>query len=328
MKEVRIAGVCERDMDLLFLEEFQSSEAFQHWFMHTALPAQANFGACVSAQRSVKDETGETDLELQFVASDGARIVVLVENKVGSPKQPQQAERYEQRGRQKIVRGDASVYHTVIVAPERYFRATSKGFGGRVTYEQVLSWFQSAPHLGARRDYKLALIRSAIEKGTLGWQVVEDAPNTSFWQSYFELTLVPPFLELNMGKPGAKPSRSGFIRFRPPSLPPGTKLVHKTTQARVDLQFSGMGDRVNELRALFGDQLEKGMDIDRAAASGVIRILTPPLNRQTPFEAQRESALVGLQAALALLHWFQKHRKRWEDRVAAQGPAITATARS
>ena len=41
---VSIAGVSERDIDLLLLEEFHSSAAFQVWFVSQVLGASADLG--------------------------------------------------------------------------------------------------------------------------------------------------------------------------------------------------------------------------------------------------------------------------------------------
>lgn len=46
---VEIAGVSERDMDLLLLEEFQSSQGFQQWFIRQVLGKDARLGELISA---------------------------------------------------------------------------------------------------------------------------------------------------------------------------------------------------------------------------------------------------------------------------------------
>lgn len=87
-----------------------------------------------------------------------------------------QAERYRLRGDAYITRKECSAYYTVLVAPERYLGASANmnGFDHRLTYEQLRMWFESAESLGARRTYKIALLNSAIEKGTFGYPPEEE----------------------------------------------------------------------------------------------------------------------------------------------------------
>ncbi len=64
--DLNISGVSERDVDLLLLEEFLSSLAFQEWFVAQALGPDVRLGRLVEAKRSVTDSTGESDLEVAF----------------------------------------------------------------------------------------------------------------------------------------------------------------------------------------------------------------------------------------------------------------------
>jgi len=81
---ISIAGVSERDIDLLLLEEFLSSPDFSDWFVMKALGDSVNLGRCMEARRSVSDGSGESDLEISFVQEDGVRTRLLIENKVNA----------------------------------------------------------------------------------------------------------------------------------------------------------------------------------------------------------------------------------------------------
>ena len=312
---IAIAGVSERDIDLLLLEEFQSSPSFQDWFVAEALGPSVRLGRCIAAERSVYHSAGESDLEVTFLDSEDKKTRLMIENKVGAGLQQLQAQRYQDRGQQYIAGGDCVGFYTVIVAPARYFGTSegAKGFGSRVTYEQVLSWFQNAAELGDRRNYKTKLLQSAIQKGTLGWQPEEDKPNTRFWQGYWRIaTERAP--ELEMWKPAeGKPSRSGFIGFHPrhPPLPNGIKLYHKFNHGHVDLQLAGMGRRVNEVNSILGQYLEPGMTVESAAMSAAIRVLVPKLTSSLPVEEQISNVYVGIEAAKQLYAWFQMHQGAW-----------------
>ena len=309
---ISIAGVSERDIDLLLLEEFLSSPDFSDWFVKQALGDSVNLGRCMEARRSVSDGSGESDLEISLEQEDGVRTRLLIENKVNAGLQPTQAERYHKRGKSSKARNLCSSYHTVIVAPARYFgeSESTKGFGSRVTYETILDWFSNALNLGERRHYKLTLLRSAIEKGTLGYQPVEDAPVTAFWHAYWQVACeYAPRLE--MREPDSKPSGASFIYFRPAELGRAFEICHKFTKGRVDLHLKGMGTRMNEVKDVLGSFLEEGMSLKQAAQSAAIRLQVPVLEPTLSVEEQLSDIKLALDAAGRLLDWILAHRNVW-----------------
>lgn len=321
-KSIAIAGVAERDIDLLLLEEFQSSPPFQEWFVSLALGPSRKLGRCVAAKRSVMHSIGESDLEVTFLDSTGAVTRLMIENKVNAGLQPMQAERYRERGTRYVALGECAAFHTIIIAPARYFGGAenTKGFSSQITYEQLLAWFQKAPELGDRRNYKLALLNSAIEKGILGYQMEEDAPNSRFWTAYWEIasTRAPEF---EMRKPKPKPSRSGFIGFHP-ALPPDVKLFHKFNFGYVDLQLAGKGARINEVSAVFGMPLPNGMTVESAAKSAAIRRKVPKLRSSIGFEEQLADIHAGIDAAKQMLAWFRSHEDAWVSYTSTTGQIL------
>lgn len=313
-----ISGVSERDIDLLLLEEFLSSETFQHWFAQQ-ITENAELVRLRQARRSVTQSTGESDLEIGFVRSDGTEWRVLIENKVTAGFQPQQAERYQARARNYLTQGLCSAVTTVLVAPERYFGGSKapKRFDAQVTYEAIREWFEQQLGLGARRHYKMKLLSSAIEKGTMGYQAVEDRPVTDFWHAYWRLMQdIAP--ELEMREPPAKPAGAGFVSFRPHALPRGVKICHKLPHGHVDLEFSGMADNLATLKTQFGTYLEPDMRLSRASKSGAIRIRVPVVSTGAGFAEQEKSVAEGQQAAKRLLAWFSQHRHSWASPVPSE----------
>ena len=237
-----VAGVVERDIDLLLLEEFLSSELFSRWFIQNALhpPGRSNdLGQVRRAGRSVTQSMGESDLEIVFEAADGSRTYLLIENKVNAVFQPAQAERYHLRGRTYIERGDCTAVYTVLIAPERYFGSsnTCQGFDGRLSYEALHDWFLDQHGMGPRRIYKAGILAAAIEKAHYGYQAEADAPVTTFWRAYWELAVTEaPGLQMDMPPP--KPAGAGFVRFRPAGIAAPVSLIHKLPRGCVDLQVT------------------------------------------------------------------------------------------
>ena len=302
---VRIPDVCERDIDLLLLEEFVASADFLSWFlMRIGVEKTAVLS---EAHRSVKTVNGESDVELTLQASNST-IKILIENKVDASFQPNQPQRYADRANAYRTSGKCEEITTVVMAPEVYFgsEASNFGFDAKVTYEAALGWFESAELLGPRREYKLALLRGAIERGRLGWKLIPHPAVGAFWQAYWRLAdQIAPQLAMPVPKVEI-PADSHFIRFRPAILPPNVSLWHKVAYGHVDLQFSGMGDRLIEIEQLYRPSLLPSMRIEKAAKSAVIRVLIAPIDMTTAtFPNCEAEARKGIETAAELLDWYR-----------------------
>ncbi len=304
VSSVSISGVCERDIDLLLLEEFIASFEFLQWFIDQVTKSAVEVKRLLDAQRSVTQSNGESDLEVLLQNANGHQVCVLIENKINAGLQPQQAERYQQRGENYLAQEKCANFYTVIVAPERYFGSDTnlKGFAAKVTYEQIRAWF-SNQDMGDRRRYKELLLESAIGKGITGYQPITDPVVTDFWRQYWELAreYAP---ELKMREPGAKPAGSNFIEFRQTGLPGDIVVVHKLPSGCVDLQFCGMAEQLSELKNRFGNNVDVDMSFTKAKKSGCIRLYVPSINVARDFVQQKNSILQGVNAARRLLKLY------------------------
>jgi hypothetical protein len=157
--------------------------------------------------------------------------------------------------------------------------------------------------MGSRKEYKLALLRGAIDRGRLGWKVVPDKRVTEFWHDYWRLAEgIAPQLAMPVPK-SEIPANSHFVRFRPATLSAGVSLWHG--YGYVDLQFSDMGDKLAEMERLCRAHLLPSMRIERAAKSAVIRVRVDPVDMTTADFASCEGAVRrGIETALALLKWY------------------------
>jgi hypothetical protein len=297
---ITIPYVAERDIDLLLLEEFTSSPAFCQWF---AAHVDIATGDLIEARHSATTPNGETDIHLVFSTKEGL-LALLIENKIDAAFQPNQQERYAERAEAFLEAGDYDDVVTVIVAPEGYFGDEHERyeFDARFTYESIMAWFEDAAHLGPRRDYKLALLETAIERGQTGWTLVPDERVTAFWHDYYAAARISA-PELAMPVPNAQiPSTSSFIRFNPSELPKGVSLIHKVVHGNVDLQFSGMAEQLDEVHRRYGDYLTPVMTIMDAGKSAVIRVAVPPINMTTtPVAECREVVEEAIHTAQTLL---------------------------
>jgi hypothetical protein len=301
---ISVAGICERDIDLLLLEEFHSSQSFQSWFLSRVIGKTVIHQRFLAASYSVRQTLGESDLEAWFRDEDQGQICVLVENKINADPQPEQANRYKKRALAYLTRHQASSAYTAIVAPRIYLDGRSaRGFDADLSYEDLREWFSAAESLGTRRQYKIALLTLAMEKGRIGYLSVEDRAVSEFWYQYWTCAneSAP---ELQMDRPSPKLAGSGFVYFRPQGLPAGVKLVHKLADGFIDVQFAGMGDRIIDLHRLYDTCMPAAARIERAYKSAVIRVDVPRLNANLVFQEQSEAVSACLVSARRLLSWF------------------------
>lgn len=303
---VHVPDVCERDIDLLLLEEFVASADFRSWFL-TKIGADTS-AELVDARRSVKTVNGESDLEITLQGPAGA-VKVVIENKVDAAFQPNQPQRYIERAAEYKRSGKYQEVVTVIMAPDVYFGAAEDNyeFDARVTYENVLNWFSAPERAGPRTDYKLTVLRAAIDRGRSGWQLIPHPNVGEFWRSYWQLA---ERIARKLAMPVPKreiPAGSHFIVFRPAHLPASVKLKHKVAYGHVDLEFRDMGARLAELERLYGAALPPGARIERAANSAVVRLLVDPIDMtKADFSASEAVIRKGIEAAALLLDWYTK----------------------
>ena len=66
MLDIQISGVCERDIDLLLLEELSSSREFLDWFI-LQIEDSRIVEKLKSVKRSVTTTSGESDIEISFI---------------------------------------------------------------------------------------------------------------------------------------------------------------------------------------------------------------------------------------------------------------------
>jgi len=311
--QVAISGVCERDIDLLLLEEFLSATGFGEWFAQETKLPQLDGLHVETAGRSVTTSFGESDLEVMFYGPDGTKVMLLIENKISAGFQPSQAARYRQRGENYVSRRMIDEFHTILVAPFDYFEGNFKGFDARVDYEEILHWYETNPTLGLRHKYKVSLMNSALERARIGYQLKEDSVITDFWTSYWKLVeTMDPNLRLPPRKADkGRPAGSNFVWFVDPTLPKDVNLLHKMVHGHFDLQFPRKGSQVKELGDAFATVLTPLMEVTKAAGSAAIRIRVPALQTAEPFRQQHQEAKTALYQGLQLRDWFLDHIELW-----------------
>jgi hypothetical protein len=298
-----IEAVSERDIDLLLLEEFTVNAGFRAWFVETAVDKLSG-ASFIGAFHSISDaRLGESDIVLGFDHADTKRCAVLLENKIDAAFQPDQAERYHRRGEEGVRQGTWTEFITCIVAPQAFLKNQSgaEEFDTSVSYERLVEWFDQQREEVERNCYRAAVLRYAAEK-TRRKAIGKAVPEvTAFWAGYWQLAC-NEFPELQMPRPGGKGPGADWPDFRGNGLPPGTHILHKLADGKVDLELSGMADLEDEVRRTATQFLPDDASIEVTGKSLAVRLMVPPLDRWQLFDAQIDAARSGLAAVKRLVN--------------------------
>jgi len=277
--------ITERDMDMLFLEEFACSGEFLKIFTE-----KIGIGdACVRTLYSSKTDVqlGESDITV-VIEAEGIKQALLVEDKIDAIAMPDQAGRYFRRGEKGIRDGEYEKYHVFIIAPQKYLDLNSEAqkYQYQITYERILDYFE---HLDdSRSGFKTQQIKQAIEKQKHGYQVEKDDAVTEFWNKYddYQKTNYPdlkPYF-----KRGDKGSNAAWPRFN--TVIDGLYMYHKTNSGYVDLTFDRCADKTIPISEMveecIGDYQQEGFSIHKTGKSAALRLCVPVLDMQKQFEEQ------------------------------------------
>jgi len=288
-----IANVCERDIDLLLVEEFHISDDFVDWFCGEIGLTGVSFDG---AWHSLSDTDGETDILLR-VAVDGHRIGILIENKVGAPEQELQAERYHLRGSKAQKQGKLDSYVTVMCAPSGYLAGLSpeSAYQRCVSYESIAEWY--CRQAGRRASWRHRVMLNAIDHGRRGYTMTVNTTVTSFHLAYWE-HLQKWHPRIKMARPKNRGGKSTWIILKGHDFPKGVHLHHKLDQRTMELGFdSQMVEDIAARNSAWPNDLillQKGR-------TATIAINIPHIDVNLGFEAQLPAVEDALKAAYRLI---------------------------
>ena len=290
----KILYTSERDIDLLLLEEINVNAEFSNWLYQESRGCSTTETKCVGAWHSVTHpQLGESDLVVKY--DDDS--VILIENKIDAPAQPEQAARYKMRGERGIEETLWSEFVTIIIAPERYLENNpeAKSYDSHISYEKIRNWFKDEK--SKRAIYRAQILNEAIEQNRRGYSPVADDRVTRFWLSYWEMAR-NQFPVLEMTQPGNKPANSDWPYFRPKVLGDKLEIVHKMAQGKVDLQIRDAAEKLDQIREFVDDPT---LEVVATGKSGSVRMVTAPVDRFGSFEAQKNEIVRALESAEKLL---------------------------
>ncbi|MFB6360699.1 MAG: PD-(D/E)XK nuclease family protein [Halobacteriales archaeon] len=159
-----IDSVGEHEVDYCIVQLLETSDSFRRWLLARAnanLEIDEYIGAVAHATYAGQ---GESDIEFGVVTKTGQRHAVLIENKIDATKQPNQIERYYDRGQYRVENGNWDSFTVCVLAPERYVSQDDEaGFDSIIHYEDVLEQIEELAHDGSEffQDvFELALRKS------------------------------------------------------------------------------------------------------------------------------------------------------------------------
>lgn len=283
----RFNDISEKDMDILFLEEFIASEDFADLFLRCTGLRGAHI---IETEHSKVDvEYGESDLTV-IVEKNGKRHALLIEDKIDAVAMPEQANRYFERGKLGISEGEYESFDVFIVAPTKYLKENleAQHYPNQVSYEEIAEFFskQTEP----RYIFKHKMIMQAMHKQKTGYQVKENKQVTEFWEAYIDFQRENyPSLWLSMRK-GAKGSKSSWAYFK--TTDKNVWIYHKCEKGFIDLTFDGLGDKISELEEIINNcninLNAEGVGLVKTGKAAALRKFVPIVNVKEPFTEQTE----------------------------------------
>jgi hypothetical protein len=303
-------------MDFLLEEEFSVTSDFTCNFLFACDPA-LKYRSTDRVAHSVSDKHGEADLVVLLSAirnpDQSERLALLIEDKITAAFQPQQAERYRNRGNAGKNDGLWDSFLTILVAPQAYI-PVGHGFDAAIPFERIKDWLcLSDP---ARRAFKLRRIDEAIsKKNATGVQVV-DAEMTAFRAAYYDY--LHSFnaghgTDFAMRPPKDTYYGDSWFEFKSNALPSWSEIRHMASAGNIELIFK---DTEYERSTGIAELLEAGMELIRTGKyfqHVTIRLRAPKIAAFHDFDAMQKDVETTLIGAEQLLRLFRRHQARFEE---------------
>jgi|LGOV01.1.fsa_nt_gb hypothetical protein len=271
--EISLKYVSERDLDLLVLEEIISSKSFLNIFLKRLNIPNAEV---LSVIHSLTHMTlGESDLTIILKVND-KKHAILLENKIDAIAMENQSGRYTKRGNIGIKENQYDSFDVFLIAPQQYYNSNdeAKKYPYFIAYEEFKDYFKR--NNDPRSNYKLQVIKNAIEKEDNGYQPVEHLMITKFWSGYYKFKNENyPHLYLKEVK-GPRGSIANWPGYKTDLK--NSRIIHKSDRGYVDFTFFGTYHDFGYLKELFKDILDDSITINRSSKSSFLRINVPEIN--------------------------------------------------
>lgn len=331
-KMLTLTHATERDIDLLLVEEFVASRSFAAWFLEQ-LDLDTSLLGEVSVFHSTRRMHNRREIDISVDVSTGAgRILLLVENKLDTDEQPDQAKSYQEEASLRAPEYQSVL--TVLVCPEHYIESHPRfasAFEKTVPYEAVCQHFKGRirseiEEISARCSHRANMIEQAIGKSRRGYVQVVHPGKRAFSSKYVALLeelqspLIPgPSMKKDSG------AESVTMIFAPNTLPkwsflPQMRIVHQLREANANINFYTWGDHFPNLAQAMapalqgtGFRLVPTVNKRKGGRSGLMIVAeTPKIDQFADFEHQRDAVIQGIRTTETLRDWLLDHRNEVE----------------
>lgn len=295
-----LESVRERDIDLLFLEEWNVNIEFAKWFVKKVLSLNIEIEKTEGLHSIIQDNLGETDLFLCYYENK-VESVLLLENKIDALAQDEQGNRYSKRSKILINSGKYKNVNTCILAPLHYLANNEevKYYEYKISYEDIRDYLAS--YSNSRLKYKANVIELAIEQERRGYTANPDPIVTQFWHDYWDniKTRVP---SIYMKEPYSIPEGSDWPILSFDWMPFKWVMRHKLTVGNIDLETRLNEKDIDELKKqLVGSKFS----IVKTGKSYSIRAKVLPMDRHKPLLTQYKE----FESTVSTLESFDKNSK-------------------
>ena len=332
-----LSHATERDIDLLLVEELQSSLDFVVWMASQAgLSKEISSWDVKHSKRRTRSRR-EIDIFVEIVHSDGTQTALLIENKLDAGEQPDQAESY--REELDTIDGSYSRTAMAIVCPEAY-ASQHNDFVGKfdavVTYEAIGDYFREAQDEAGsavvlRYAFRAEILDQAVHKHRRGYTAIPDHIVGDFNAKYVAL-LAEVAPEIRPGPSMLKPAnprestsmifdQNATLRDLPEALRP-RRFAHELGRGSdrranyVAVTFAGWGAALSSTKErLVADSIELGATFSakrptkvRPNPGLVMALATEPVDNQGDFDAQRDKLKDGITTAALLRRWLLSNK--------------------
>lgn len=275
--------ITEKDMDMLFMEEFIANPKFVDIFLEKINISGATV---IRIEHSKVDaEFGESDMTV-IIEYDGIRHALLIEDKIDAVAMPNQADRYFKRGNIGVTNNEYDNFDVFIVAPEKYLSENKEAqkYPYKISYERILTYFETLNEL--RAEFKIQMIKQSIHKQKKGYQMVENKEATAFWNSYIDYQKEHyPHLWLTSTKE-PRSITSTWTWYK--TAKKDVLIYHKCEKGYMDLTFPNQANRFldfeKEIVEKLGDLKPLGAFLVKTGKSVALRIEVPIIEIAKPFE--------------------------------------------
>ncbi|MBU6463589.1 MAG: PD-(D/E)XK nuclease family protein [Bradyrhizobium sp.] len=309
----------ERDVDLLLVEELRCSADFVRWIVNRIagmIGTSINFTTSdVTHSKRRTYNRREIDICLRLKAPGGLTTILLIENKLDTSEQFEQAESYRAEAKHFVQNGEARAAYTVIVCPAAYARRNAvfvSKFDTNISYEDISAYLagrsQEPGELGARLKHRHEMLDQAITKSRRGYEAAPLPIIEQFNAKYIALASKKcPALKAgpSMLKEG-RPGESKTMIFAPEVLPrwdflPQMRIVHQLREGNANVNFYGWGDHFTALAGMMASDLagtpyrlvptvqrrnrKRAKNKALKPISEIVTVEVPPLIEQATFDA-------------------------------------------